>query len=180
METCGDPSFGTLEVSGPQRQGLRGAKRCASGEPREAGRDTHRGAETNDRDKSWEERDQREVRRGAKPGFGNQHAFQVPRNILLLRDTPVKQPWVLRDQPDAGRSGSLGRAGGTPALGHGARELRGREGGWGGARRRSGEGSPDAEGELEIAGTLVAVLWRLWAWEECIPGLEEWATGGMG
>ena len=134
---CGDPrrdpSFGTLEVSGHRGR--------ASGEPREAGRDTHRGAETNDRDKSWEERDQREAGRGAKQGAGNQHALQVPRNILLLRDTPscslgcsetslMQAAWLL---------GALV----VPQLlgfSHGAQGAeREWEGGWGGAQEEERE-----------------------------------------
>ena len=35
-----------------------------------------------DRDKSWEERDQREAGRGADQG-ADQHTLRVPRNILL-------------------------------------------------------------------------------------------------
>ena len=42
-----DPGFGTLEVSGHRGR--------ASGEPREAERDTHRGAETNGRTDRWTE-----------------------------------------------------------------------------------------------------------------------------
>ena len=138
----------------PQRQGLRGAKRGrASGEPREAGRDTHRGAETNDRDKSWEERDQREAGRGAKQGAGNQHALQVPRNILLLRDTPVSSLGC--SETSLMQAAWLLGALVVPQLlgfSHGARGAeREWEGGWGGAQ----------EEEREREALMLKVSWRL-------------------
>lgn len=104
-----------------------------------------------DRDKSWEERDQREAGRGADQG-ADQHTLRVPRNILL-RDTPfcslgcselrlMRAAWLL---------GALV----VPQLlgfSHGARGAeREWEGGWGGAQ----------EEEREREALMLKVSWRL-------------------
>ena len=93
-----------------------------------------------DRDKSWEERDQREAGRGVNQGAGDQHTLRVPRNILLLQNTPfcslgcsetslMQAAWLL------GARGS-------------EREW---EGGWGGAQ----------EEEREREALMLKVSWRL-------------------
>ena len=106
-----------------------------------------------DRDKSWEERDQREAGRGANQGAGDQHTLRVPRNILLLQNTPfcslgcsetslMQAAWLL---------GALV----VPQLlgfSHGARGAeREWEGGWGGAQ----------EEEREREALMLKVSWRL-------------------